>query len=140
MTVPVWPEDLPRPSRRDLRLSRQDPRKLRPAEVGPPSYRRRTSAVARPVQLSVTLYRWQLAVFDTFYVQTVSHGATPFWMPDPTTDGWPMLTSDGTPVLTHDGTPILLAKQWLCLFGDNPPEDAVDGLRFRVSFDVWVMP
>ncbi|WP_146592200.1 hypothetical protein [Puniceibacterium confluentis] len=140
MSIDVWPADLPLPGRSDYSQSWQEARLARPADAGPPSYRRRTSAVARPVTLSMRLYRSQKAVFDQFYADTVCYGAKPFTMPDPTTDGWPLLSAGGVPVLTEEGTPILLSAQWLCLFGDTSPQVRVDGLRFRVSFSIWVMP
>lgn len=67
-----------------------------------------------------------------------------FWMPDPTTDGWPLLTSDGKPMLIaggpQDGLPILMAGRWLVTFGKNLPAETVIGVDFRMSFGVEVMP
>jgi len=79
-------------------------------------------------------------VFDTFFQDQTRHGALPFYMPDPTTDGWPLLLADGRPFLTSEGKPILLAARWLCLFGDTQPAVGVVGIEFRINFNVWVMP
>ncbi|MAU43772.1 MAG: hypothetical protein CMP09_02820 [Yangia sp.] len=61
-------------------------------------------------------------------------------MPDPVTDGWPLLHETGVPLLYEDGTPILMSAQWLCVFGDEPPSETLRGMTFTKSFSVWVMP
>ncbi|WP_235829853.1 hypothetical protein [Frigidibacter oleivorans] len=139
MTIPTWPSELPRPSRAGYQRQALDPRLARSTETGPPGYRRRYSAVAETVELVVTLTRLQRSVFDLFH-RDLGHGSLPFWMPDPTTDGWPMLTADGTPLLTAEGTPMLLSAQWLCLFGSSQPIETVQGVEFVKSFSVVVMP
>ncbi|AMY72321.1 hypothetical protein [Frigidibacter mobilis] len=83
--------------------------------------------------------RSQKATFDSFFSDQAM-GTNLFWMPDPTTDGWPMLTADGAPVLTAEGAPVLLSAQWLCLFGDAMPTETILGVRFQISFSVSVMP
>ena len=138
--TPIWPESLPRPTRSDYQASWQEARIQKQAETGPPGYRRRFSSVARPVGLSAILSRSEKGVFDTFYQHEISHGARPFWMPDPTTDGWQMLTADGMPVLTGDGAPVLLAARWLCLMGQPPVETIYGQVEFLISFQVDVMP
>ncbi len=140
MTVAVWPSTLPKPSRADYQAQIVDPRLTKSAGSGPPGYRRRWSSVARNVALSINVPRAEKAVFDGFYRDTTAYGALPFWMPDPTTDGWPMLTSDGLPVLTGDGTPVLMSAQWLCLFGSTTPVETIQGVRFNIDFGVVVMP
>lgn len=137
----VWPSDLPRPRRDGHRSQPMDPRLRKSPETGPPGWRRRYSSVARSVALVLDLSRAQKAVFDNFHAEATAYGTLPFTMPDPTTDGWPMLTGDGAPLLTQTGAPILLAATWLCLFGDQPPaESMVGGVTFRISFSVLVMP
>lgn len=140
MSLVTWPSRLPRPSRSGLEQTWQDPRLRKGADAGPPGYRRRYSAVAKGVSLDIRIYRAELAVFAKFYDTTVDNGTVPFWMPDPMTDGWAMLGDSGAPVLTETGLPLLLSAQWLCLFGEDAPSVKPDGLRFRVSFSVWVMP
>jgi len=117
-----------------------DPRLRKNAANGPPGYRRRYSAVARQVALTIDVPRLGKGVFDQFFEETTAMGSLPFNMPDPTTDGWPLLTSGGVPVLTGGGLPILLARQWVCLFGAEPPVETIQGVRFRIAFSVSVMP
>lgn len=110
------------------------------ASNGPPGYRRRYSSAARQVGLTISVYRWQKAVFDQFFEETTRFGSLPFSMPDPVTDGWPALSTDGMPLLTTGGQPILLARQWICLFGQDMPSDTIRGVKFQISFSVSVMP
>ncbi len=140
MSVSVWPSSLPNPQREGFQMQALDPRLRRVAETGPPGYRRRWSSVASVVSLSIDVTRNEKATFDGFYEQAVQFGSLPFYMPDPVTDGWPMLDHEGTPVLTSDGGPLLLSAQWLCLFGDETPLHTIQGIRFVVSFTVAVMP
>jgi hypothetical protein len=140
MTVAIWPEELPKPERQTFQLTYMEARLKRQGDAGPPAYRRRFSSVAKPVTLSFVGTRSERAIFETFYVKDTAHGALPFYMPDPTTDGWPLLLGDGRPMLTSDGEPILIAARWLCLFGDSLPTIGVLGITFRVTFNVWVMP
>ncbi len=140
MTIATWPEELPKPERKTFQLTYLDPRLKRQGDAGPPAYRRRFSSVARPVTLSIVATRSERAIFETFFVERTAHGALPFYMPDPTTDGWPLLLDDGRPLLTSDGQPILIAARWLCLFGDSLPMITVIGVNFRVTFNIWVMP
>lgn len=112
----------------------------RRAELGPPGYRRRFSSVAKLVTLSIVIGRDKKAIFDQFFDERTAGGTLPFYMPDPTTDGWPLLSSDGLPLLTGSGVPLLLASRWLCLFGDTLPTETILGVQFRMSFSVVVMP
>lgn len=136
----TWPAELPRPERNTWQRTLTDPRLKRPNDSAVPSYRRRFSAVAKPVSMSILISRAQKAVFDQFYEETTRFGAKPFYMPDPTTDSWPLLDDAGNPILTDDGQPILLGEQWLVIFGDQPPSEAVVGVQFRISFSITVMP
>lgn len=140
MSVLTWPSSLPRPLRSGYQAQNADPRLRKQADAGPPGFRRRYSSVARGLSLSVVLSRSEKAQFDRFYEQDTRHGSLPFWMPDPVTDGWPMLTESGAYVLTESGQPILLSKQLLCLFGDEPPVETIQGMSFTIGFSVWVMP
>ena len=92
MTLPAWPSELPRPSRASWSAQLQDPRARRSAENGPPGYRRRFSSAARLVTMEIEVSRNGKAVFDTFHAD-LAYGSLPFTMPDPTTDGWPLLSS-----------------------------------------------
>ena len=139
MTAPTWPASLRKPTRNDFQSQRQDGR-LKKRNGGAPGYRRRFSSTAKGVSLMVNMSRADKAVFDDFYDSVTASGALPFYMPDPLTDGWPLLSSDGQPILDGNDSPILLAGQWLCLFGDEPPIETLVGNRFDISFSVWVMP
>ncbi|MBR9841216.1 MAG: hypothetical protein GYB50_25540, partial [Rhodobacteraceae bacterium] len=91
MTVLTWPSDLPRPLRDRYQAQATDPRLKRSQDAPIPGYRKQYSQVAQGVQLSLVLSRSQKAVFDNFYRDACGFGTTPFWMPDPVTDGWPLL-------------------------------------------------
>lgn len=140
MSFAIWPATLPRPDRDGWQSQLADPRLKRSVDAGPPGYRRRWSSVPRRVALKVTLKRDQKAVFEKFIEDDLQFGSKPFEMPDPTTEGWPMLTDTGEPVLDGDGRPILLAAKWICLLGDDMPQETVSGIEFVMSFSVWVMP
>lgn len=141
MSYPVWPTDLPRPERDSYQLQPQDARRKRSFETGPPGYRRRFSAVAKLVSLSLILSAHHRALFDAFYEADCAQGASLFWMPDPTRAGWPLLATDGTPLLGPGGVPLLIASRWLCAWGDAPPiETSVEQVKWRKQFQVVVMP
>ena len=137
--IQTWPTSLPRPERPSWNLRRQEARRKSQADVGPPRYRRRISAIARGVSLSLILTRDQKAHFDRFYDIECKGGSELFWMPDPTTEGWPMLSAAGESLLT-DGVPLLLSGRWLCAWGDETPAETIQGTEFRLAFSIWVLP
>lgn len=138
--IPVWPSELPKPQRSGFQKQLQDPRLRRRAETGPPGYKRRFSSVGEFVSLSIKVTRDQLAVFEKFHNEETALGALPFIMPDPLTDGWPLLAPGGEPLLGPDDEPLLIAAHWLCLFGETMPAVSKPGLQFVVTFPVTVMP
>lgn len=140
MSVPTWPAALPRPRRSGWQAQFADPRLKRQADTGMPGARRRWSKAARQVSLTLTVTRDERAVFDRFFEHELKHGSKPFRMPDPTTDGWAMLAGDGTPLLTPHGQPLLLSGSWLCVFGEEMPSETIEGVRFTLSLNIWVMP
>lgn len=140
MTIASWPTELPHPERESWSLSRQDGRMKLRSDAGPPRYRRRFSAVAKLVSLSIIVDRNGKAIFDRFFEETTEDGSLLFYMPDPTTDGWHLFTGAGARLLKSDGTPLLLAGSWLCAWGDQTPTDTILGVEFRISFSVAVMP
>lgn len=135
-----WPAELPRPERDTWQLQAQDARRKTQSDAGPSRYRRRFSSVARNVSLSLVLSRNGKAIFDRFFHDDCREGAALFYMPDPTTDGWPLLTSSGVPLLTADGTPILMSARWLCTWGSETPVETLQGVEFRKTFSVMVLP
>ncbi|ALF02098.1 hypothetical protein [Salipiger abyssi] len=141
MTPLNWPSELDKPERNSWNAGWNDPRQKRRGETGGPRYRRRYSAVAKPVSLSLVCTRLQKGVFDRFFEQDTNFGSRVFRMPDPTTDGWAMLDENGTAVLDENGVPILMSAQWLCLFGaELPKETVVEQVKFRLTFTVAVLP
>jgi hypothetical protein len=140
MTIPTWPTTLPRPERQSFQKTWMDGRLKRQTDSGPPGYRRRFSSVAKPVSLSILTSREQQEVFETFYEDETAGGSLPFYMPDPTKDGWPLLDESGRPLLGGDGRPVLMSARWLCFFGDTLPVITVVGIEFRISFNIVVMP
>lgn len=141
MSYPEWPRSLVQFERSGWQVQPQEARRKRQSDAGPPSYRRRFSAVARTVSLSLVVDRNGKAIFDRFYAETCLQGARLFTMPDPSTDGWQLLDTSGTPLLTGSGRPLLIAATWLCAFGDEPPVETMIGqVEFRKTFSVVVMP
>ncbi|WP_428540775.1 hypothetical protein [Profundibacter sp.] len=140
MSVATWPDSLPRPMRNGFQSQLQDGRKSKSGETGPPAYRRRFSSVVREYSMTIDVPRSEKAVFDNFYRTATKLGTKPFWMPDPTTDGWSMLDASGNPLLTSSGAPLLLSARWLCLFGASTPRETVKGIRFRIAFQIAVLP
>jgi len=138
--IAIWPDALPRPERGTWQSQPQDARRKRQSDAGPPAYRRRFSSVAKMVTLSLILSREEAAVFDRFFHEDCAEGSLLFTMPDPTTDGWPMLSSSGEPLLAAPGVPLLLSASWLCAWGDTMPTETLVGLEFRKSFSVVVLP
>ncbi|MBB96922.1 MAG: hypothetical protein CML68_20285 [Rhodobacteraceae bacterium] len=138
--IPTWPTSLPGPQRDSWQLTRQDPRRRRQADTGPPGYRRRFSSAARLVTMSLVLTRSQKGVFDTFFQDDCRWGVRFFRMPDPSTDGWAALDSNGDQILTSDDQKLLLARTWLCAWGEEMPvETVVEQVKFSVSFNIVVI-
>lgn len=142
MSLPVFPATLRGPLREGFSHGYGDVRRMFSPEAGPLVPRARMSQVAEPVSLTLDLARAELAVFETFWLSDTRKGSLPFLMPDPMTDGWYLLDPQGEPMLLADGSPILLAKTWLCLFGEKPPvvTPAQRRTRFRVAVSISVMP
>lgn len=141
MSYPDWPARLVQFERSGWQEQFQDARRRRQSDAGPPGFRRRFSSAAKRVGLSLIVSRADKAVFDRFYQQDCNLGAGLFRMPDPSTDGIPLLNHDGLPLLAHDGRPLLIAAYWLCSWGDEPPAVSIyAGTDFRIAFSVWVMP
>ncbi|WP_349295232.1 hypothetical protein ABEB22_18290 (plasmid) [Thioclava sp. 'Guangxiensis'] len=137
--IATWPTELPRPERNSWQRSYQDGRRKSQGDAGPVRYRRKLSRSTQLVTLSVMLSRSEKAVFDRFFEEECLFGADRFWMPDPTSDGWPLLSSDGTPLQTGDGVPLLVARQWLCAWGDQLPTETIIGREFRMTFSLQVI-
>lgn len=135
-----WPSELDPPMQEGWRRQAGDARRRSSTDSGPQRISRRFSRVARPVSIVLDLSRAQLSRFWRFYFEEAREGSQPFLMPDPTTAGWALLTDDGSALLTDEGLPLLLDETWVCLFGDQLPSETIYGVRFRVSFEIAVMP
>lgn len=141
MSNPVWPTaDLPLPDREGFQIRPQDPRRKRQSDAGPPGYRRRFSARAKFVQMKMLLTRNQRAIFDRFYDDDCEMGTRAFWMPDPTTERWPLASTSGQLLLASPGTLLVMSGRWLCHWGDEVPAETVVGTRFQKAFDLAVLP
>jgi hypothetical protein len=138
--IPSWPSELPRPFRDAWQAQQADPRRKRASDAGPPRYARRFSAVPETIALRVALDRHQKSVFDQFIEQTLKHGSMPFYMPDFTTDGWPLHDEEGTQLLDENDVPLLVSAQMLCLLGDGMPVETLTGMTFFKSFTVVRLP
>jgi hypothetical protein len=140
MTVPIYPTELPPPNRSGFQFELGDGRRRTRPEAGPPRVRRKFSSAADQVALVSDLTRDQYARLARFWRDDTAGGSLPFLMPDPTSNGWPLLSSDGLPLLAGDGSTVLVSAWWLCIFGERPPAFTVVGLIHRTQFTVAVMP
>lgn len=140
MTLPVWPADLPPPLRRGYQGSLLENRLRRSGQGGPPRFERLTSARTRELSLQIVTDRVGKSLFDRFHAETTADGALPFAMPDPVSDGWPLLTPGGDALLAPDGEPLTNAATLLCLFGEALPRDTLQGRDFTITFSVTVLP
>jgi len=139
--IQTWPSVLPRPERSSWQRSSQEARRKTQPDNGPPRYRRRFSSAARLVTMSLILDRNERAIFDRFFAEDCAEGASLFYMPDPTTDGWPLLTASGLPMLNGADEPVLLAARWLCAWGDELPVETISGqVEFKKTFSIVVLP
>lgn len=140
MTHPIWPAELPRPERNTWQETPQESRLRRRSDAGPVSYRGRFSSASQTVSMSIVVDRNARGRFNRFFEEETKKGALLFWMPDPTTEGWALGTTSGAPLLTSTGARILMARRWLVTFGSNLPAVTVQGVEFRISFSIEVMP
>lgn len=139
MSVPIWPKALPNPQRKTYKAQRAEGR-LAKQSGGPIGYRRRFSSMPTLVSLAIDVPRSLKAIFDEFYDVTTEGGTKTFWMPDAVTQDWPMLAQDGAYLQNSEGRVLLLAKTDLCIFGDQPPVETIQGNRFVINFAVQVLP
>ena len=140
MSYPVWPFSSVQLEHGSWRRQRQEGRRLRQPDAGPPAARRRFSAVGSMVSLSVILSRSERAIFDRFFDEACHGGTSFFWMPDPMTDGWPLLDQAGRPLLDEDGSTLCASARLLCAWGQDLPVENRWGGAFRLTFNVVVMP
>jgi hypothetical protein len=141
MTVATWPSDLPAPELSGYQDIRQNARRARSDQNGPPRYSRRFSAVAEFVALQMTLTVEQLGIFESFFAETLIEGTQPFYMADPFRDNRWLMDSAGGIIQDSDGLPILVTVNRLCLWGGEPPLMVPRGMNdARVSFALSFLP
>ena len=88
-------------------------------DAGPTISRRRSTAAARPLNMSFELTSAQLAILRTFYDTTLIGGSLPFSLPAPTESATYLVK------FQKGGIP-----KWTALGGDY----------FMVSMTVWILP
>jgi len=137
--MPVLPDELRYPMRQGYLFSRGEGRRMPSPDSGPPTPSPKRTLVADRVQLTLDLSRAERAIWDRFYIDEIKRGIWPFAMPDPETDGWPMLDDQYRPILNEAGVPILLTETWVAMIG-RTPSHTPSGVHNRVSFDLWIMP
>ncbi|PTW61436.1 hypothetical protein C8N35_102145 [Breoghania corrubedonensis] len=141
MSVPLWPSELPRPMRSGYRGGIGDGRQATRPEQGPVRVRRRYSSVAMPLAMTVDVTLDERKRFERFWREDTSEGSLPWLMPDPESDGHPILTTDGAPLLTADGAPLLLSHWWLVMFDtQSAPSWSPRGIRWQVQMTLMIMP
>ncbi|MHC2089470.1 hypothetical protein [Methylobacterium sp. CM6244] len=120
--IPVWPASLPqRVLAEGFNEGLREGRLQTPPERGAPKLRRGSSAVGKPILQSIKIDAEQFTILERFWEKDTGGGALPFWFPDQTRGGIPILTTAGEPILTPYGAALLNAKWWLVQFGGTAP-------------------
>lgn len=141
MTLAMWPASLPRPMRAGFSRTLPDGRQATKNEMGPPRVRRRYSAAASALQMTIDVSADQRARFWRFWDEDTAGGSLPFWMTDWAVDGMTMATEDGVVLTTEDGTALSVTTTMLVMFGtDQPPSESPVGVRWRIAFILSIMP
>ena len=146
MSIAIWPQDLPQRVLADgYQEGVRDGRLVQAMDKGPPKMRRRTSAAVKPVQAAMVVDFNGRARFERFWNDDTAGGVLPFYVRDQALDSLALgVSADGEaagPLLTAHGAPVLIAASWLCQFAEEPPSvTAMDGIWFRISFGLLVLP
>jgi len=141
MAIPVWPAELPQRVLVEGYSERtRDGRLFSATSAGPPKVRRRFSAAVMPVAAAIYASWDQKARFERFWAEDTSGGTLPFIMPDQSRDQVPLLASSGESLTTESGITILIVAKWLALFAREPPQITPMGVRFRISFQLEILP
>lgn len=140
MTVPRWPPELPRALRQGYSRSRPDGRQSTQPEVGPPRVRRRFSAAIAPMTMTIDVSADQRMRFSRFWEEDTGFGSLPFLIPDWTIDGLDMGTASGSSLTTANGETLEIAASLLVMFGRDPPTEIPVGIRYRITFQLSIMP
>lgn len=142
MTISSYPADLPPPIRADYAEQSGEGRALFRPDAGPSQPRLRFAAVVDDIPFTISVKRWQLALFDRFYDETLKKGTLPFTMPAPLVDGFAILDEDGVPLLDENDAPLLYGETMLVTFADQglPRRTSLQADLYRVSFRLGRLP
>jgi len=140
MTV-VWPTALPQRFLVDgYSLSQPDGRLRSPMDAGPPKVRRRSSAAVRNVSAQIIVTFDAHGRFDRFWAEDTSGGVLPFLVPNPQVDDLIVTDESGATLTDESGNEVQAVDYWLVQFGESPPQTSPDGLEFRISFPLIILP
>lgn len=141
MTVPWYPDTLPRPRRDGHSRTLADGRQATKNDAGPPRVRRRFSSAPAAMQMVIDLTLDQRMRFFRFWEEDTRFGSLPFWMLDWATDGVALMAETGDVLTDEFGRPLAIDAVLLCMFGtDQPPAETLIGVDFRVSFQLSILP
>lgn len=82
----TWPATLPQRLLSDATVQDDESRAITDMDSGPPSVRNRFTAITQAVKGSMILTGSQLAIFNTFFRTTLSHGSLSFYWIHPFTE------------------------------------------------------
>jgi hypothetical protein len=120
---PVWSSGLPQDQFLELSDHRQAGFVRTQTETGPAKKRLRFTAVARAVQMALTLTGAQRAIFDSFWIATLKEGSLPFDWKDP--------VGDSTVTFSFVSPPT-----WSLLVGNADPDKRV----WQATLDLEILP
>ena len=126
--------------RQGYALRRTDGRLMTKPERGPPRPKTMTSKQMKTAAMILDVDHDQWSRFNRFYEEETKSGSVHFAMPQPGNDGRNVLANDGSILTDQNNNPLLITATWLCMFGVNPPVDTVVGVRWRIAFDLVVLP
>lgn len=140
MTVPSWPDDLPRIMRSGYGRTLPDGRMATKSDSGPPRVRRRYSAAPAPMQATIDVSVDQRQRFWRFWLEDTASGSLPWWAPDWTIDGLSLTDETGAVLTDESGTELLIAATILVMFGADPPAESAIGVRYRITLSLSILP
>ncbi|TSD89067.1 hypothetical protein FFK22_008780 [Mycobacterium sp. KBS0706] len=137
MTLWTWPAELPqRPLVDGYNETLPDLDLVSQPDIGPAMIRRETTAAPYLISLSFKVTDWQKERAKRFYRDDVKGRTTPWWLPEPGVDGYPLLAEDGvTQILDEDDQPILMSSLLLVRFAAQPSFTPL--ARPKLG---WIMP
>jgi hypothetical protein len=139
MALPVYPVELPPPTRDTYQIGFGDGRFKSKNDAGPGNVRGRFSSTVHTVPFSTFLDATQVGRFRYFYFEETKEGKLPFLIPDHSGDGYMWLDENEVPVLDENGVPILMTETWLVLF-DSLPVIKPRDIYWTATFSLSVMP